>query len=190
MKRGLRILLEASAFSTLAAGLFGPIYAIFVEDVGGDILDAGMAWFVFTMSTGLAIYLVGRWEDRLKHQENMVIFSYLVSAMGMFGYILVSNKFELLLVQLVLGISNAIGTPAYDALYSKYLDRGREASEWGLWEMTYYVITALGALFGAYIAELYGFKMLFAVMFCLALVAFLSSFGLKQMCSRKAKKSK
>ena len=43
MKRKLKILLMASALLMLAGGLFGPIYAVFVEQIGGDLLTAGGA---------------------------------------------------------------------------------------------------------------------------------------------------
>ncbi len=63
MKRGLYFLLASDAWANLALGMLGPIYAIFVEQIGGDILDASWAYFAFTFTSGIMIYIVGRWED-------------------------------------------------------------------------------------------------------------------------------
>ena len=53
MKKGLKFLVLSDAWATLALGMIGPIYAIFVEQIGGDILDASWAYFAFTMTTGV-----------------------------------------------------------------------------------------------------------------------------------------
>jgi len=43
LNRGLRILLVTNAMILLAGAMLGPIYAIFVEKVGGNLLDASIA---------------------------------------------------------------------------------------------------------------------------------------------------
>ena len=53
MKKGLKFLVLSDSWATLALGMIGPIYAIFVEQIGGDILDASWAYFAFTMTSGV-----------------------------------------------------------------------------------------------------------------------------------------
>ena len=43
MQRELKILLASSMLIQLATGMFGPIYAVFVEQIGGNLLTAGTA---------------------------------------------------------------------------------------------------------------------------------------------------
>ena len=50
MKRDPKILLKASLLGFFALGLLTPIYAIFVQNIGGDILDAGIAYALFSIS--------------------------------------------------------------------------------------------------------------------------------------------
>lgn len=175
MNRTLRILLLSNGFFLLAAGLFGPIYAIFVEDIGGDILAAGNAYAAFSISAGLLIFFISRWEDHIKHKEKLVIGGWALSCVGYLGYMFVSTPWHLALVQVVFGIGTAICTPAYDGMYSGNLDKGRFASEWGMWESMYYIITAIASVVGAYIASCFGFSALFAVMFILSLAGLVSS---------------
>ena len=63
MQKALKILLMASGLSILAGGLFGPIYAVFVEQIDGDLLTAGTAYAIFAIVAGVIIFLVSRWMN-------------------------------------------------------------------------------------------------------------------------------
>ncbi|QQG43858.1 MAG: MFS transporter [Candidatus Roizmanbacteria bacterium] len=164
MKNGLKILLLADSWQVTALGMIAPIYAIFVERIGGDLLDASWAYFAFMMSTGVTIFLISHWEDKIKHKEKLIMLGYVLTVAGAMMYIFVFNQFTLIITQIVLGLAQAIKDPAYDALYSDYLDTGKKASEWGDWESMYYVATALAAILGGYIATVLGFRALFVGM--------------------------
>jgi hypothetical protein len=61
--------------------------------------------------------------------------------------------------------------PAFDALYSRSLDKGREAQEWGLWEMIYGYTGAASALIGAAIVSVLGFGNLFIIISLMSFIA-------------------
>jgi MFS family permease len=178
MKRGLKYLLLMDGWATLALGMLGPIYAIFVFQIGGDILDASWAYFAFLISSGIAMYLISHWEDKIKKKERLVTAGYVLMAIGCLSYFFVYNQTTLIITQIILGLSEAVLVPAYDALYSKYLDKGKEASEWGNWESMGYFVSAISVVVGGYIAYTLGFKTLFIVMFVIALVSVASSLTL------------
>jgi hypothetical protein len=169
LKNALRILLITDACFIFAAGLFGPIYAIFVERIGGDLLDAGWAWAAFTLTSGIVIFLLSRWEDRVVHYEQLIIGGYTLRSIAVFGYLLVSSPAHLLAVQTLIGLGLALSSPAYDALYSKSLEKGREAAQWGDWEAMDYIVSALAAIIGSAIATAFGFPALFFLMFLISL---------------------
>jgi MFS family permease len=171
MQRELKILLSTSGLSILAAGLFGPIYAVFVEQIGGDLLTAGTAYSAFAIAAGVLIFFISRWEDNVKHKEKLVVIAYFLACLGFVGYLLIKNPFDLFLVQIVFGVSTAIGAPAYDGLYSKHLDKGKFISQWGIWESMNYIVMGIAAAVGGFIANLYGFKVLFWAMLGLSLLA-------------------
>jgi MFS family permease len=178
MKRGLKILLYSDAFISLALGMIGPIYAIFVEKIGGDILDASWAYFAYMFTAGIVMYLISNFEDRSKHKEKFIIVGYILTNIGCFFYIFVYNQFTLMLTQIVLGLSVAILDPAFDAVYSHYVTKSKEASDWGIWESMSYIVTAIAAIVGGYIASLFGFKILFVVMFIISLFGTLKALSL------------
>lgn len=165
MRRLLKILLAADFFMLLAMGMLVPIYAIFVEQIGGDILDASGAWAAFALSAGILMYVIARWEDKKKHYKKMLLTGYILRSIGFLGYFFVSNTNELFAVQILLGISFAITDPSFDALYSKNLDKGHWATDWAIWEGMDMTVAALAAIIGGLIAKFYGFKPLFILMF-------------------------
>jgi MFS family permease len=178
MKRGLRVLLVADACINLALGMIGPIYAIFVEEIGGDILDASWAYFAFTFSSGVIIYAISKWEDHTQHKEKLVVVGYALTALGALGYSFVHTQTQLVLVQVVLGIATAILSPAFDAVYAHYVSKGQETSNWGAWEGMGYIVAAIAALAGGYLVSQFGFNALFLVMFVMAIAGTIVSLGL------------
>lgn len=164
MKNGLKILLFCEAWSILALGMLAPIYAIFVEKIGGDILDASWGYFAFMFTSGITIYLISHWEDSIRHKAKLVIMGYLFTTVGCIMYIFVNSQAMLVATQIILGLATAIKDPAYDALYTVFLDKNHEASEWGDWEFVWYIATAIAALVGGYMVSFIGFNGLFLLM--------------------------
>ena len=175
MKHVLKILLRAQGFIIAAFALFSPIYAIFVERIGGGILAASGSVAAYSIATGLMIYIISRWEDHVKHLEKMIRIGYALSALGFLGYIFVQNITQFIIIQVLLGLSVAIRAPALDTLYSRHIDHKKSASEWGDWETMVYIVSALAALIGGYIAKTFGFNTLFMIMFVFSVLSFFFS---------------
>ena len=176
MRNGLKILIVADAFANLALGMLGPIYAIFVGKIGGDILDVGWAYFTFTFTSGVILYLISRWENRILHKEKLVVVGYLINALGCLLYYFTETQTMLLFVQAVLGIGIAVISPAFDSMYSHFVRTDEEASDWGAWEAMGYMVAAVAAVLGSMVANNYGFGVLFLVMFAASLVGAIVSF--------------
>lgn len=178
MRNGLKILIAADAFGALALGMIGPIYAIFVEKIGGDILDVGWAYFFFTFTSGIVLYLISRWENKVAHKEKLVVIGYLLNALGCFLYLFTDTQGMLLVVQVILGVGVAVVSPTFDTIYSHFVNSEKEASEWGAWEAMGYFVAALGAVAGSMIADRFGFNALFLCMSAAALIGAILSFFL------------
>ncbi len=163
MRNGLKILISSSFAYHIAAGSFAPIYAIFVEKIGGGILEASGIWSVQALIIGVLVFLLSKLEDKLDKRK-MLVFGYGLHAVGFIAYNFVSNIWQLFAVQSFLGIAAAITIPAFDAFYSRSLDRGKESSEWGVWESGSRIISAGAAMLGGFVAAEFGFRYLFVLM--------------------------
>lgn len=175
MKPALKILLLSSFFMNLAAGLFGPLYAVFVQRIGGDLLTAGSAYAGFSIALGVMIFFLSRWEDRVKHQEKLIVIGRALSVVGFVGYLFIRNPLDLFFVQIILGMADAVLVPAFDSVFSKNLDRGHSASEWGMWESMRATVVGIAAVIGGFVAQNYGFTALFQIMTVISMFSFAAS---------------
>jgi len=178
MKIHLKILLSASMFFALSEGFLGPIYAIFVKEIGGDLIATGISWSIFMIISGVGMIIIGKLTDLLKKEELMLTIGFFFTTIGTLGYLFISNKYELFIIQIIFGIGNAINWPAYDSLYTKSLEKGKFAFQWSMCESVYLIFGGIGALIGGIIATLYGFKTLFMTMFILCVFGLLASLQL------------
>lgn len=164
INRGLRILLFAEGLSLLAAAMFGPIQALYVERIGGDLLDASYAGAVFAFAAGVTTLIAGKYADRNEHPKNIIIMGYILMGIGFLLLIAVSTVWQLLFVQLLIGIAAPLYAPAYNAVYARHVNPEKAGFEWGLWDATDYFMAAAGAVIGGLIAHYYGFNAIFVIM--------------------------
>ncbi len=175
--RALRILLVTNAMVLIAGATLGPIYALFVEKIGGNLLDASLAFSTFAVAAGIATLISGRYSDKIKETELILVLGYAIMGIGFLSYIWVNSILSLLIVQVIIGLGEAIYAPAFDAVYSRHLNGQRVGREWGNWEALNYFMLAFGAAVGGILVSNFGFNMIFVIMsllcFCSALYIFL-----------------
>ena len=178
MNKYMKLILKADFLMLLSIGLFAPIYALFVRDIGGTILDAAGAWALYAFSAGLCMIFIDMWVDVKKNYTLMLFFGYLLQSISMLGYYFVENIQFLFIIQIILGISVALADPAFDKLYGKFLDKQNFGGQWDSYHSMNMIGSATAALVGGLIAQFFGFKILFLGMFTLGLIGALFSFRL------------
>ena len=163
-KKALKILLATNSLILLAGALLGPIYALFVKEIGGSLLDASIAGALFAFAAGVTTLLSGKLSDSIKENELIIVFGYAMLGTGFFLYTLVNTIYFLFAVQILIGLSEAIFWPAFDSLYTKHMDGYASGRQWGAWESMAYFTTGFGALAGGIIVTKFGFNPLFLLM--------------------------
>jgi MFS family permease len=164
LNKSLRILLATNGLILLAGAMLGPIYALFVEEIGGNIIDAGLAGGIFALTAGITTIIAGRYSDKIKESELIIVFGYLLLGIGFFLYTKVNSIQTLFLVQVIIGLGEAIYTPVFDQVYTKHMEEKIIGRAWGLWEGMNYFVVAGGAVIGGFIVHKFGFYTLFYVM--------------------------
>lgn len=170
--KALKVLLATNGLILMAAAMLGPIYALFVERIGGSLLDASMAGGIFALTAGVVSLLSGRLSDEIRHSERVIMLGYAMIGLGFFLYLFVDSILFLFAVQMIIGFGEAIYSPAFDKLYSLHLDVGKGGREWGAWETMNYFTYAAGALFGGLLVSRFGFDIIFMMM---AVLCYLSA---------------
>lgn len=170
MKKPERILLHASNLWYLGEGMLGPLFAVYTERIGGDILDITWAWAIFLIISGALSIYFGKLADNYNTEKVMII-GYALNAIFTFGYLFVATPAHLFLVQIGLGIASAMATPSWNALYDKYSSRKSKGLIWGLASGQADLLTGVAIIIGGFIVANYSFKVLFITMGSIQLIA-------------------
>jgi MFS family permease len=155
----------------LGEGMLGPLFAVFSERVGGDVLDVSYAWALYLVISGILTIVVGRVADKFKCNEQLLVSGYFLNAAGTFAYLLVNNQTKLLFVQAVLGIASALASPTWDALFSKHENRKNGGLLWGLAGGSAEILTGIALVVGGILVTRFSFSTLFIVMGAVQLTA-------------------
>ncbi len=172
MRREERYLLWSSNLWYFGSGLLGPLFAVFTQRVGGDILSITNVWGAYLVSMGICVILVGKLSDSYLTKKSLVLWGYALNALLTFGYLLVHNPTDLLIVQVGLGFATALSAPTWSALYDKYSGRGSEGYVWGLSSGFEKIATGVAIFLGGYIVSTYSFDALFIIMGVIQILAF------------------
>lgn len=171
MKRSVRMLLFASSLWYFGEGLFGPLFAVFSEKVGGDLLDITWAWSLYLIVTGVFYVLIGKLFNRSIWKPKLIIIGYALNTIFTFCYLLVDNTTTLLLVQAGLGLAEAISTPAWDAAFSSEMEDTNDTFVWGIANGQSFFVSGIAIAVGGLIANYVSFEALFILMGCIQLMA-------------------
>ena len=171
MSNASRLLILSSALWHLSEGLLGPLFAVFSERVGGDILDITGAWAAYLIVSGLAYPLVGRLMNRSRWKFRIIVVGYALNTAFTFAYLLVDSTTTLLLVQVGLGLAEAISTPSWDALFARELPDRDDTFLWGIASGHSQFVSGIAVAIGGLIAAYVSFAALFVTMGVLSALA-------------------
>jgi len=147
--------------------LINPIFAIFVTQniAGGSIEAAGTAMTIYLISRIMVELMIAKSFNKIKDKTR-----YIISMIGIIGigliylsYCFTTSLIGIFMIQVFLGIGFGIVSPVKMSLFSEHLDKGKESTEWGLYDAVTFTGMALTATLGAFIAQRYGFRVLFFV---------------------------
>lgn len=170
LNRSLRILITTNSLFVFIVGLFSPFYAEFVNSIGGSVAFAGFSWALFSIVSGILILFFTRWELKVKRQELLIALGYILRAFVFLSYAFMHSLDQLIATQVLWGIAAAIGTPAFDAVYTKHTDAESSIEQWGGWEGVSSIMAGIAALVAGVIIELSGFQTIFLIMFTVCLL--------------------
>jgi predicted MFS family arabinose efflux permease len=168
-----KVLITSFTLSTFSEGIILPIYAIFVQKIGGTILDAGYAMGIFLITTGIFTTLVHRttWSSRTR--IFLMLLGWLIWLIGIGLYLLVSNIAMLFLAQIFTAIGNAVADPVFEVELADHTDPELKEYEWGLFDGSKDVVDGAAAILGALIVSAFGFRIMIYTMVFTATISFL-----------------
>ncbi len=159
-----------------ANNLVTPIFSVFIVDhiLDASLEAAGFAATLYLLTRSLAEIPVGMLIDKQKGETDDLIF--LITGGVLQGIIYISFAFmenvsQLYIAMILLGIASAISAPSWYSVFTKYIDKKEEGFEWSLYDVLVSIGMALTAAIGGYIAQRYGFHLVFFVVGTLTILS-------------------
>lgn len=115
-------------------GLISPIFALFlVESLKMSAFVVGMASAIHLVTRSLLRVPFGIKADKSqKRAYNYMFYGLFIAALVPFGFIFSQNTWHIYILQAILGISLAMSTAGWTAIFARHMDKGKESTEWGV----------------------------------------------------------
>lgn len=161
----IRFLIISDTILIGAAGLLGPIFALFVEDfiVGGNEAVAGLAAAIFLFTKSVLQIPIAHFIDRVRGEKDdfwlLFVCSILMSLIPLL-YLIINTPLQLYFIQFLLGLFTAFTFPTYMAIFTRHIDKKKEGTEWGIYFTLTDLSAAAFAAIGGFLASSQGFPSL------------------------------
>lgn len=164
----IKILILSDFVIWSAANLIAPIFAIFVVDKipGGTIEAVGIATMIFLVVKSIFEVPIGIWIDRSKSEKDdlyTALFGTALTAAVYFLYPHIQGVFHLYVLQALLGLASACAYPGWYSIFTRHIDKSKEAFEWSLYDVLLGFGMAATAALGAFMVDAYGFDVIFYI---------------------------
>jgi len=172
----IKILIITDTVLFTALGFILPILAIFITEYtqGGDIRVIGFATFIYWITLSLVLIPSGKYLDKNQNEKDdfyFIIIGILLVATAVFGYIFTFLPWHIYLLQMVYAFGMGIYIPGYMAIFTRHIDKGKEASSWSTRMALMGIGAGIAGVLGGTIAHYFGFRILFLGVIVLFLIA-------------------
>jgi predicted MFS family arabinose efflux permease len=159
-------------------GLLSPIFAVFVikNIEGGSLSVIGLASGIYWILKSLLRIPIGIFLDLRRGEEDdfwFLFFGLVLSSLVPFGYLMAKYPFHIYLLQSLQALGMAMAFSGWTAIFTRHIDQGKEATEWGLDATFVGLGIGISGIFGGLIANSFGFEAVFVIV---GILGFLSAF--------------
>ena len=164
MHKNIKLLLLTSILIHSGANLLAPIYAIFIKEIGGDLIDAGIAIGIYALLKGVFYFLFGRIKEDLFSKKIMMFIGYSVMGIGYLAYIFAAKPLDVFLIQIIISLGETVINPSWSAIIATSLEKGKERHLYANFFGYRSIFEGVAAIFGGLFAMEFGFNVLFGIM--------------------------
>lgn len=197
INRVIKILIISDIVFLTGFGLIAPVFALFIaqkitfDDPGEAAKVTGFAMAIYWSLKSILNIPVGRYLDSRKGEKDdllAIIFGYFLSSLSAFGYLFAKKPTDIYFLKAIFAIAMALNIPSWTAVFTRHIDKGKEALEWAIRSTAIGVGTGISGAIGGIIVKYFGFNILFILVGSLALLScFLPLFIWHQISKRKEK---
>jgi MFS family permease len=162
LPRKLQILLISMFLYSLAANLFAPFLALYIKELGADVGQVGV-YFTVMLMVQAVFRIVGGWVSDNVGRVQTAAFGSLFGVAGLMTMWLAPTWEWLIPGGVVMNVGIALVGTTYLAYIAECVDASKRSQVFGFTDSIFFACQIVGAPLGGYLAQLYGYRQLFAV---------------------------
>jgi MFS family permease len=169
INRVIRTLIVSDFLLQIGWGFVGPIFAVFLtRDIqGGSLKMVGFVASAYWITKSLIQPFLAHYLDKNHGEKDDFVF--LVAGMYMsslipFGYIFSTQPWHIFVLECLRGAAMACVVPTWYGLFTRHVDKGREAFSWSLESTGIGIAAAFAGAAGGLLASAYGFNAVFLLL--------------------------
>jgi len=157
-------------------GLTGPIFAIFLtrQIQGGDIRMVGFIAAAYWMTKSVIQPFIAHQLDKNHGEKDDFLFLLVgmyISNLVPLGYIFSSQPWHIYALEIIRGVAMACVIPTWSGIFTRHIDKGREAFSWSIESTGLGFAAGLAGAFGGILASTLGFQAVFVLVSFFGLLA-------------------
>lgn len=166
----IKFMIASDFVLNLGWGLLAPVFAIFIVQniaVGSASEAARVAGFAslsYWITKSILQIPVGRFLDKIHGERDdfwFMVTGTFIAAFIPIGYLFSSSPWHIYFLQIIYAIGMSMVFPSWLAIFTRHIDKGKEALEWGM-ESTFIAAGAgIAGGTGGILASMFGFPVLF-----------------------------
>ena len=170
-RKYLYLIIAAYATSSFSIGVFTPVYAFFIQKIGGGILEASWAIGAYSIITGLGTIFIHQTTWSQRNRMTLLWLGWFFWLLSIAIYAIMTNIYLMYISQILGALGVAMEEPIFNAELSQRASSNLYVG-WALFGGITEIFTGIAAIFGGIIATLYGFEVLSNCMVSVALFSF------------------
>jgi len=161
-------------------GLISPIFAIFIIQriTNGDALKAaevtGFATLVYWVVKSFLQIPIGSNLDKNHGEKDdfrFMVLGTFITGIVPFGFLFSSQAWHIYVLQILHAVAMAMVIPSWSAIFTRHIDKGKEAFEWSLESTSLGFATGIAGAIGGATVALLGFNIIFIFVGILSIVS-------------------
>ncbi len=157
-------------------GMIDPIFAIFLIQriEGATLISIGFLATIYWIIKALLQIPISLVLDKTDGEIDdfyAIIFGLMVIGISAFSLMLVTEMWQVYIVQFIKAVGFSLYVPAWSAVFSRHLDRGHATFDWAVQNSSVGLGIGLAGAIGGSVASLLGFNILFLLIGLLALAS-------------------
>ncbi len=154
----------------LGWGFLAPVFAIFLVDkiAVGNAAEgakiAGFASLIYWVTKSFLQIPIGHYLDKNHGEKDDFWFMFwgtFITGFIPLGFLISSLPWHIYFLQFLLAICHALLVPSWSAIFTRHIDKGKEASEWSVRSTSLGFGLGVSGAVGGIIAAFFGFKLIF-----------------------------